>query len=200
MEYEEMDNEFDEEGFTLTHIGRKTVQDVEIHEIQSDVRDISISANDPEDAIPNDEDIPDIDSDFVLDEIDDDIAALGNENVLLTRTYDMSITYDKYYQTPRVWLYGYDEYRNPLTSTQIFEDISQDHAKKTVTIEPHPHENISHASIHPCKHANVMAKIINAIEEGGRSGEIRVDQYMMVFLKFMTAVLPTMDFDYTVDA
>ena len=26
-----------------------------------------------------------------------------------TRTYDLSITYDKYYQTPRVWLFGYDE-------------------------------------------------------------------------------------------
>ncbi|KAF7153516.1 hypothetical protein RHSIM_Rhsim01G0073400 [Rhododendron simsii] len=26
-----------------------------------------------------------------------------------TRTYDVSITYEKYYQTPRVWLTGYDE-------------------------------------------------------------------------------------------
>jgi len=25
------------------------------------------------------------------------------------RTYDVMITYDKYYQTPRVWLIGYDE-------------------------------------------------------------------------------------------
>ena len=29
--------------------------------------------------------------------------------VLQTRTYDLNITYDKYYQTPRLWLFGYDE-------------------------------------------------------------------------------------------
>ncbi|KAG5533678.1 hypothetical protein RHGRI_027756 [Rhododendron griersonianum] len=32
-----------------------------------------------------------------------------DDNILRTRTYDVSITYDKYYQTPRVWLTGYDE-------------------------------------------------------------------------------------------
>lgn len=26
-----------------------------------------------------------------------------------TRTYDLHITYDKYYQTPRLWVVGYDE-------------------------------------------------------------------------------------------
>lgn len=30
-------------------------------------------------------------------------------NLLQVRTYDVMITYDKYYQTPRVWLLGYDE-------------------------------------------------------------------------------------------
>jgi ubiquitin-like-conjugating enzyme ATG3 len=28
-------------------------------------------------------------------------------------------------------------------------------------------------------------------------GEMRVDQYLLTFLKFMSAVLPTMDYDYT---
>lgn len=40
-------------------------------------------------------------------------AAAGGETegdtVLQTRTYDLNITYDKYYQTPRLWLFGYDE-------------------------------------------------------------------------------------------
>ena len=35
-------------------------------------------------------------------------TAIGGE-ILQTRSYDLSITYDKYYQTPRLWLYGYDE-------------------------------------------------------------------------------------------
>ena len=29
--------------------------------------------------------------------------------ILQTRTYDLHITYDKYYQTPRLWLSGYNE-------------------------------------------------------------------------------------------
>lgn len=32
-----------------------------------------------------------------------------NANLLSVRTYDVMITYDKYYQTPRIWLLGYDE-------------------------------------------------------------------------------------------
>lgn len=31
------------------------------------------------------------------------------DDILRTRTYDLHITYDKYYQTPRLWLIGYDE-------------------------------------------------------------------------------------------
>lgn len=29
--------------------------------------------------------------------------------IVKTRTYDLHITYDKYYQTPRLWVVGYDE-------------------------------------------------------------------------------------------
>ena len=38
-------------------------------------------------------------------------AAASSSNILRTRTYDISITYDRYYQTPKVWLFGYDEVR-----------------------------------------------------------------------------------------
>jgi len=42
-------------------------------------------------------------------------AAAGDRcvdgEILQTRTYDLNITYDKYYQTPRLWLFGYDEVR-----------------------------------------------------------------------------------------
>ncbi|KAI0228221.1 hypothetical protein L0F63_006185, partial [Massospora cicadina] len=95
-------------------------------------------------------------------------------NLLRTRTYDLSITYDKYYQTPRIWLYGYDENRIPLEPKKVFEDISQEHANKTVTIDPHPHLPLALASIHPCKHAAVMKKMIQLSKSSGK--EIRVDQ------------------------
>ncbi|KAJ1997978.1 E2-like enzyme [Coemansia thaxteri] len=169
--------------------------------------------------IPSDlEDIPDIDDELegfeAADEDEDPAAATeaasaateaggssgGDEDkILRTRTYDISITYDKYYQTPRVWLFGYDEQGKPLTARQIFEDISEDHAKKTVTIETHPHLAVQQASIHPCKHAHVMKKIIERAVEGGRR-EIRVDQYLVIFLKFMSSVLPTIEYDYTMSS
>lgn len=31
------------------------------------------------------------------------------DGILQTRTYDLYVTYDKYYQTPRLWLFGYSE-------------------------------------------------------------------------------------------
>ena len=37
------------------------------------------------------------------------VAASTKDGILQTRTYDLNITYDKYYQTPRMWLFGYDE-------------------------------------------------------------------------------------------
>lgn len=63
----------------------------------------------------------------------------NDHEIIPTRTYDLNITYDKYYQTPRLWLTGYDENQKPLSIDEMYEDISQDHAKKTVTMEVHPH-------------------------------------------------------------
>ncbi|EAL68846.2 autophagy protein 3 [Dictyostelium discoideum AX4] len=120
-----------------------------------------------------------------------------NDNILRTRTYDISITYDKYYQTPRVWLFGYDENRKPLKPEEIFEDISEDHAHKTVTIDSHPHLGISFAYIHPCRHAAVMKKLVDRQSENGK--EPRVDQYLFLFLKFISVVIPTIEYDFTLE-
>lgn len=41
----------------------------------------------------------------------------------------------------------------PLNVEEMYEDVSQDYAKKTVTMETHPHiPGPSMASIHPCKY------------------------------------------------
>lgn len=40
----------------------------------------------------------------------------------------------------------------PLTVEQMYDDVSQDHAKKTVTMESHPHiPGPPMASVHPCR-------------------------------------------------
>jgi ubiquitin-like-conjugating enzyme ATG3 len=54
------------------------------------------------------------------EEFEDDSLAIGSYavptggggGVLRSRKYDISITYDNYYRTPRVWLFGYDEVRS----------------------------------------------------------------------------------------
>ncbi|CAK9007143.1 Autophagy-related protein 3, partial [Durusdinium trenchii] len=147
--------------------------------------------------------------DFVEDDLDVDGTAAAaaaaapkdeeNGDVVKMRTYDLSITYDKYYQTPRVWLYGYNEQQEPLTGEEVFEDIMQDYANKTVTIEPHPHlaGGVSFASIHPCRHAEVMKKIVAHLTDGGKKAD--PTQYLFLFLKFIQSVIPTINYDNTIE-
>ncbi|TBU33938.1 autophagocytosis associated protein [Dichomitus squalens] len=200
--------------------------------------------------IPDMDEIPDMEED--LEDEDEATAAapkasnvitadeveVAKGNLLQVRTYDVMITYDKYYQTPRIWLVGYDENGTPLTPSQIFQDVSADHAFKTVTIEPFPHSaSLQAASVHPCKHASVMKKVIERMNQGieeqqaarrgatGKDGKqkkwlfrrasgngkddkavpageeevegMRVDLYLVVFLKFIASIVPTIEVDST---
>ncbi|KZW00213.1 hypothetical protein EXIGLDRAFT_738782 [Exidia glandulosa HHB12029] len=217
----------------------------------------NVAGNPPVGEIPDMDDIPDME-DAGIEEADDEATAApaaapatssdSKGNLLQVRTYDVMITYDKYYQTPRVWLLGYDERGTPLTHKQVFQDISTEHAQKTVTIEAFPHSaTLSCASVHPCKHSSVMKKVIermnaHVIEEqrkagggapppgkvagakegskrkgllrkvtGGDSGKsspappaddddvegMRVDFYLVVFLKFIASIVPTIEVDST---
>uniref|UniRef100_A0A0N5AR04 Autophagy-related protein 3 n=1 Tax=Syphacia muris TaxID=451379 RepID=A0A0N5AR04_9BILA len=120
----------------------------------------------------------------------------SEDSVLKTRTYNLHITYDKYYQVPRFWLSGYNEAKVPLTTEEMNEDFSQDHARKTITIENHPHlYNTVMATIHPCRHAEVMKRLMEQIAENGK--ELTVEHYLLIFLKFVQAVIPTIEYDYT---
>jgi len=130
-----------------------------------------------------------------VESVQEESSASGGE-ILSTRTYDLNITYDKFYQTPRLWLFGYSETRAALTVDQMYEDFSADHANKTITMETHPHlPGPPQASVHPCKHASTMKKLLDQIAEGG--GELGVHQYLIVFLKFVQAIIPTIEYDFT---
>jgi len=48
----------------------------------------------------------------VMDEPDDTVHKV--------RSYDLSITYDFFYQTPRLWLIGYNEEGQLLSELEIF--------------------------------------------------------------------------------
>jgi len=176
-----------------------------------DIPNIDGSATRAADPPPNnsaggeeeDDDIPDID-DLALDDEEEDEAAVPGkaeaeeDHIVHTRTYDLLISYDKYYQVPRFWLVGYNEQRQPLTPKQVLEDVSEEHARKTITVDPFPHSSVVAASIHPCKHAPVMMKLGAMAEAGGK--EFRVENYLILFLKFIASVVPSIEYDYTMAA
>ena len=62
-----------------------------------------------------------------------------------------------------------------LCAVQILEDVSEEHARKTITVDPFPHSGVPAASIHPCKHASVMKKLGSMAEASGHP--FRVDRY-----------------------
>ncbi|KAM0750688.1 hypothetical protein T439DRAFT_314015 [Meredithblackwellia eburnea MCA 4105] len=272
----------DDEDWVATHTSKDSAPKAaptigDIPDLDGPVASLSLSDSsapasasvDQAEEIPNLDDIPDMDDEDAggagLVEEEDDAAlptpaqasTTGSggpsDNLLQVRTYDCFISYDKYYQTPRMWLLGYDEHKTTLPPASAFEDVSADHAQKTVTIEPFPHSSLSMASVHPCKHSSVMKKVIErmdasvveaqrreraasggdptsspnanaassgtsgkkwltgklksstgkkegdtaaATEEEGPEG-LRVDQYLVVFLKFMSSIVPTIEVDAT---
>ena len=125
-----------------------------------------------------------------------DVLRIVQEEPDSIRTYDISITYDFYYLTPRFWLSGYSE-SHPLSNEEIFEDIMSEYANKTVTFEEHPYLGVKQASIHPCRHPEVIKYLIDTITQNG--GTLEVFQALFVFLKFMSSVMPTIEYDFTVD-
>jgi hypothetical protein len=122
-------NEADE--WVETHAGRRANADSAANPgFISDIPDLdgpheddgisSAAANLSLSETPDLDDIPDMEEE--LEDGDDAAAApskppppprkeeeVTNANLLSVRTYDVMITYDKYYQTPRIWLLGYDE-------------------------------------------------------------------------------------------
>jgi len=161
---------------------------------------------------PMDTDIPDI-GDAMIEDEDEQTLTTSQPS----RTYTLYITYSPYYRTPRMYLQGYDPSGAPLDPTQIFNDVSSDYAEKTVTIEEFPwlDGSVMMASVHPCMHASVMKGLVERSEsrqsrqlqkqevdewatiEREESVGIRVDQYLVIFLKFMASVMPGVEYDFT---
>jgi ubiquitin-like-conjugating enzyme ATG3 len=107
-----------------------------------------------------------------------------------TRFYELTIVYDNYYRTPRIFLRGETHTGIPLGPCEIMEDIMQDYVNKTATLESHPHTGLPYISIHPCRHAQTMKRIIDTI-----SSPPSVQLYMFIFLKFIGSMIPTLDYD-----
>ena len=119
------------------------------------------------------------------------------DNIIKSRTYELSITYDYYYRVPRLWLIGYSENGNPLSVNEIKEDIVLDYYDKTVTIEKHPFISQTCVSIHPCKHSILIKSMIKNFENNKK--KLEVEKIILLLLKFYSSVIPTIKYDYTLD-
>jgi hypothetical protein len=69
----------------------------------------------------DDDDIPDMDSYSCEDNVDEATLAVPSEvsnHLVASRTYDISISFDNYYSTPKMWLFGYSEKVREKTKTK----------------------------------------------------------------------------------
>lgn len=106
------------------------------------------------------------------------------------RYYDISVTYDKFFQTPRIWLFGYNKEGYPLSTEEMVEDIINEYATKTITLDPHPFTGALCVSIHPCNHSNLLKKVAKS-----HPSHLSI----VILLKFITTVIPSIELDNTID-
>ena len=116
-------------------------------------------------------------------------------NRVQARHYDLTIVYDSYYRVPRLFLSGFDASGAPLSHHACFQDCVSDYVKKTVTVEAHPHTGEYQLSVHPCMHGAAVLRMVNLQKERGCS--VSVDQYLFLLLKFLSAIIPTIEWDHT---
>ena len=117
--------------------------------------------------------------------------------VVKCRRYDVTITYDLYYFVPRMWLMGYNEEGKPLSDKEMQEDIMPEYKDKTCTIDPQPCTGIRNISVHPCRHSLLLKKMIKDFQNSGK--KLEVDMSILLFLKFLQSVVPTIEYDFTMD-
>ncbi|WPK25573.1 hypothetical protein PUMCH_002893 [Australozyma saopauloensis] len=224
-EVEEGDEEWGIPCFNDKKESGNTFEDVAA-DAKSRLRDSSKAAAAPE--LDDLDDLIEDDVEDVVDDVDaaiaaeihsltldgsevDDFTEIASDAALLVRKYDLYILYSTSYRVPKLYLVGFNANGIPLLPKQMYEDISGDYKDKTATIENLPMSyNTTAVSIHPCKHSSVMkvfmrhSKLgVNGTEDskdGEATGGIRVDQYLVIFLKFIASVTPGIEYDFTMDA
>ncbi|KAG7195718.1 E2-like enzyme [Scheffersomyces spartinae] len=213
------EDELDEDGWIKNiasvklddseRLDKKSSTSTDIEEIYEDIDDF---ADDTAEG-----DVNDNDNDNEEDE--EDLEVIDTNSTIKLRKYDLYITYSTSYRVPKLYLVGFNANGIPLLPQQMFEDINNDYKDKTATIENLPvSHNTTSVSIHPCKHASVMKVLMKHSvkkapppplkqdddeddkDDKSQDFGVRVDQYLIIFLKFIASVTPGIEYDYTMDA
>eukprot|EP00331_Platyophrya_macrostoma_P008028 CAMPEP_0176414906 /NCGR_PEP_ID=MMETSP0127-20121128/5517_1 /TAXON_ID=938130 /ORGANISM="Platyophrya macrostoma, Strain WH" /LENGTH=273 /DNA_ID=CAMNT_0017794855 /DNA_START=298 /DNA_END=1119 /DNA_ORIENTATION=+ len=147
------------------------------------------------------------------DEDEDDTAKEDGIQDRRCRLYDVFIVYDQYYQSPRVYLIGYheDNHTQPLTKEEMMQDVYAANREKTVSVDPHPFLKAACISIHPCRHAETMKRTMDHLKERLEDSQEDLPEAerihfvfptylaLFVFLKFISSVVPTIEYDVGID-
>ncbi len=100
--------------------------------------------------------------------------------------YDISLTYDSTNRTPRIWVVGYESDGSLLPSADIIKDMNIEFVGTVATLIPHHITDLLNVSIHPCRHAEFMGKIINELDE------YNDQEYLVYFLKIVDCIFPSL--------
>ena len=132
----------------------------------------------------------DIDLENLIDlEEDNNCVIISDTKLTDERFYDIHIVYDMYFNTPRIYLFGYNNNNDPLTYNRMLDDVQQEYISNTLTLEKHPHIDLMCLSLHPCKHAITMKNLINNIDN------FQKDLYLVLFIKIISSLIPKLDYD-----
>tara|TARA_Y100000589_G_C26942253_1_gene542900 strand:- start:7 stop:777 length:771 start_codon:yes stop_codon:yes gene_type:complete len=122
-------------------------------------------------------------------EQDDNCVIISDTKQNDERFYDIYIVYDMYFNTPRVYLFGTNNNGDPLTYTRMLDDVQQEYVSNTLTLEKHPHIDLSCLSLHPCKHAVTMKNLISNIDN------FQNNLYLVLFIKIISSLIPKLNYD-----
>jgi len=113
----------------------------------------------------------------------------GNSSVL--HFYDISLTFDPNNRTPRIWLMGYNKDGNPLRGEEIIGDMAIDFVGTVATLIPHPVTGILNVSVHPCRHAEVMNRLIQDFQRNEETTFSRAI-YLVIFIRLINCIFPNL--------
>ena len=82
-----------------------------------------------------------------------------------------------------------------LEQEDIYSDFMVEYIKVSLTLEQHPILNLNCISVHPCKHAFAMQKMFAFELEKKEASEVKIEDYIVHFLKFASCVIPQLEFD-----
>lgn len=175
-------------------------EDINVYNLKETADTTVAISNEP---APEPEQTSDTESDDFLAEFetqdlvenDDATVKIDYDNLDKSHYYNVSITYDQYYRTPRIWFEGIDSGGMILSQEEIYSDFMVEYIKVSLTLEKHPIMNMNYISVHPCKHAFAMHKMFAFELEKKDESKVKIEDYLVHFLKFASCVIPQLEFD-----